>query len=251
MKVVLTFDIEPDLPNVLNTYSGIKIGLLKILRLLKYYDLKATFFCTGTIAQDFPSYLKLIESNGHEIACHGWNHERLSQMNFEKCRELIFKSKKILEKTCPNSKIIGFRAPYLSPPTFLFEILYDLGFIYDSSITSHNKQKTSHKNFYKVTEFSPCKLSGYFRFPLTYNRIKKATLKTDLIIFYFHSWEFLNMKRLILKKSNINIALKNILFRPDRWWNTGISFTNKLSLFINDFISNQIEFITLKKLCYN
>ena len=133
MKIALTFDIERDNPNFLDSYIGIKDGLLRILSLLDDCEVKGTFFCTGRVVERMPEYVKKIEDKGHEIGCHSLNHERLNQLNFENCQEIISQNKKLIEKVCPNSKILGFRAPYLKSPKFLFKILDDEGFKYDSS----------------------------------------------------------------------------------------------------------------------
>ena len=73
MKIALTFDIERDNPNFLNTNFGLKIGLLKILKILENFNIKGTFFCTGTVAEQLPEDIRLIERKGHEIACHSLN----------------------------------------------------------------------------------------------------------------------------------------------------------------------------------
>ena len=68
MKIVLTFDIERDIPNILNTYYGVKVGLLKILKLLDNFNINATFFCTGHVAEHLPEYIRLIEQKlGYKI----------------------------------------------------------------------------------------------------------------------------------------------------------------------------------------
>jgi peptidoglycan/xylan/chitin deacetylase (PgdA/CDA1 family) len=247
MKIALTFDIERDLPTTLDTYSGLKIGLLKILRLLENYNLNATFFCTGNVAQRYPAYLKLIEGNGHEIACHSLNHERLTLLSFEECHDVVLKSKQILERICQESEIIGFRAPYLKAPKFLFEILHDLGFKYDSSFSSKTPEKRNKPS--EIEEFAPSTISGYFRFPLTSSFISRVITKSELIVLYFHPWEFVNMKNIITRNLDIFVSFKNILFRPDRWWNTGKSFKRILSNYLDHLISNQCEFITLRQLC--
>ena len=81
MKIALTIDIERDIPFVLDTFFGVKEGIPRILEILDYYNLKCTFFCTGSIAKKFPESIRTIESKGHEIACHGLNHERLNITN--------------------------------------------------------------------------------------------------------------------------------------------------------------------------
>ena len=136
MKIALTFDIERDNPNFLDTYFGLKVGLVEILKILDKFNIKGTFFCTGKVAEQLPEAIRLIERKGHEIACHSLNHERLTQLTFKKCYEVIHQNKILIENITQNSEIIGFRAPYLRPPKFLFKILNNLGFKYDSSITS-------------------------------------------------------------------------------------------------------------------
>lgn len=248
MKIALTFDIEQDLPHVLDTFNGITKGIPRILNLLEKFDLKATFFCTGSVAQNYASYIQLIESNGHEIACHGWNHERLTHLDIEKIYELIKESKLLLEETCENSQVIGFRAPYLSILGNIFEILQKLGFEYDSSITSFKKARELEKK-YNIKEFVPSRKSGYLRFGLSNRHLISPKSQENIIVLYFHPWEFLNMRELILKRTNQLKFMENLLFRPDRWLNTGLPFETKLRDLIDFILSKKIGFITLKQIC--
>ena len=246
MKIALTFDIEKDIPNVLDTDFGIKVGLIRILETLENYNIKGTFFCTGESAVKFPDHIKLIADKGHEIACHSLNHERLSQLNFEKCQELINQNKKILQNICKNSEIIGFRAPYLKPPKFIFKVLDNLEFKYDSSISSRKNLNTFKNDDGNFQEFQP--LNIIIRFPLSFHFLKKQICKKELIILYFHPWEVINIKKLMSKQLNKLNFLKNILFRPDRWFKTGDSFIIKINRFIQEAINLKAEFITLKNL---
>jgi peptidoglycan/xylan/chitin deacetylase (PgdA/CDA1 family) len=249
MKIAITFDIERDLPQVLDTFNGITKGIPKILKLLEKFEIKATFFCTRRVAHKYASYVRLIESNDHEIACHGWNHERLSDLPFEKSFQLIKKSKKMLQETCENSEVVGFRSPYLSPPEKLFEILNDLDFKYDSSITSKKKTMELERKKEKIKEFNPSKRSGYFRFPLANKKLKKGKFCDNLLVLYFHPWEFLNITSLLRHQSTKAILLKNLLIRPDRWISTGSSFEKRFSNLINTYYSHNYNFITLAQLC--
>ena len=248
MKIALTFDIERDNPNFLDTFFGVKIGLLKILGVLDYFKIKGTFFCTGNVVKHLPEYIKLIERKGHEIGCHGLNHERLTQLNFKTCQEIINQSKKLIENICQNSEIIGFRAPYLNPPKFLFKVLCNLGFKYDSSIKSCKKLKYYQTNKFKIQEFHPSNFSLFFRLPLSYSYLRKKIFKEDLVILYFHSWEAINMNKIIFNQLNTSNIFKNIFFRPDRGRNTGNKFITRFRNFINESISKKAEFIILKQL---
>ena len=98
----------------------------------------------------------------------------------------------------------------------------------------------------KIQEFHPSKYSIFFRLP--YPFFTRKLLKKDLLILYFHPWEAIDMKNLIIKKANTFDKFKNILFRPDRWFNTGDSFLKKIYRFIKESQSKNVEFVTLNQL---
>lgn len=250
MKIALTFDIERDIPHLIGTYFGVKVGLLRILRILDNYNIKATFFCTGNIAKHLPEHIKLIEKKGHEIACHSLNHERLDLLDYEKCYDIIYQNKKIIEDTCQNSEIIGFRAPRLKPPKFLFEILNKLGFKYDSSINSRQKLKYNHINKLQIKEFYTSNYSIYFRFPMSSFFLQKRIFKSELTttILVFHPWEAINMRNIYFTQTNALCILKNLFFRPDRVGRTGNKFLKALNGFIEKATSRKAEFVQLKQL---
>jgi len=248
MKIVLTFDIEGDIPRVFNSYFGVKIGLLKILKILDEFNIKGTFFCTGNIIKQLPEYVKLIERKNHEIACHSLNHERLNQLDYNKCRQVIYQNKKLIENLCQNSEIIGFRAPYLKPPLFLLKILTELGFKYDSSITTSRNLKKYQIDAYQISEFHPSNSSIFFRFPINLKVLSNWIFKKDLEILYFHPWEAINMKTLIFNQKNLVKKCKNLLIRLDRWIKTGDKFITRLRNFIEEALKKKVEFVTLKDL---
>jgi len=248
MKIALTFDIERDIPNFLDTDFGLKIGLIKILNLLDDFQIKSTFFCTGNVIDQQPQIVDLIESKGHEIACHSLNHERLNNLSFEQCKKIIVKSKTIIENRTHNSEIIGFRAPYLKPPKFLFQILKDLNFKYDSSIKSGKKSELSQINNNKIKELHPSSFNVFFRLPLSFYLVRKWILRKKLMILYFHSWEAINIKAIMFnQKKKINLFI-NYFFRLDRWINTGNSFLTRIRKFIKEALNKKAEFLTLKQL---
>ena len=51
-----------------------------ILDALDSRGFKATFFCLGGMATDFPQVVRTIESRGHEIGCHSFKHVWLNKM---------------------------------------------------------------------------------------------------------------------------------------------------------------------------
>ena len=109
-----------------------KQGNAVLLDLLDKYNIKNTFFVTGFFAEKEQEQVKLIKKEGHEIACHGYNHYWRGNKNLD-IRQEIIKSKKILENIT-QEKIKGFRAPQLQYSSELIKILDESGFQYDSSL---------------------------------------------------------------------------------------------------------------------
>jgi polysaccharide deacetylase family protein (PEP-CTERM system associated) len=107
-----------------------------ILSLLEEAKTQATFFCLGWVAKRNPALIKAIADAGHEVACHGMDHQRLFTMNREEFRADIRESKKLLEQASGQS-VIGYRAPSfsLTPDVWwVYEELDAEGFRYSSSL---------------------------------------------------------------------------------------------------------------------
>jgi len=98
--------------------------------------IKATFFCLGWLAERYPKLIREIWKQGHEIACHGYNHLLIYKMTPEQFREDVRRSKKILEDLI-GEEVIGYRAPSYSitkDSVWALKILAEEGYRYDSSI---------------------------------------------------------------------------------------------------------------------
>lgn len=108
----------------------------RILDLLDGHGIKATFFILGWIAQRLPQLVREIQHRGHEIACHGYNHELIYDIGQERFRHDIRRAKALLEDIT-GSTVHGYRAPSYSitgKSLWALEILVEEGFTYDSSI---------------------------------------------------------------------------------------------------------------------
>lgn len=72
-KIALTFDDGP-----------FRYTTPNIIKILSYFNIKATFFLVGKKIELYPESLKIITSNGHQVASHSYNHERFDRKsNFE------------------------------------------------------------------------------------------------------------------------------------------------------------------------
>ena len=200
----------------------------RLLSILKGFDVKATFFILGWVAEQHPEIVKDIAFDGHEIACHGYAHRLIYEQSKEAFREDLVKSKIILEKIVnqfriPNSesqipKVIGYRAASCSiteQSLWALDILVEEGFQYDSSIypVVHDRYGIpnaerfpyviSCANGGSLCEFPlstlrimrtniPIAGGGYFRlFPYEFTRwaIRKLNNDGRPAIVYIHPWE--------------------------------------------------------------
>lgn len=107
-----------------------------ILDMFAEADVKATFFTLGWVAQRHPALMRRISDAGHELASHGWDHERvfrLDRVSFAKDLEM---SRKAIEDAA-GVRVTGYRAPsfsidYRTPWAYM--VLAEQGFAYSSSV---------------------------------------------------------------------------------------------------------------------
>lgn len=121
-----------------------------ILELFDKHNLKATFFILGMLAKHKPELVQLIHKEGHEIALHGTNHEKLMDLSREEIKEDIKASRNLVSDII-GEKVYGYRAPFFSltkERLFVLEVLAELDLEYDSSIMPSSYVR------YGIPEFS-------------------------------------------------------------------------------------------------
>ncbi len=118
-----------------NLSLRVETNTYRLLALFAEYNVKSTFFTLGWVAERCPDLIKAIVEQGHELASHGYSHQRATEMTKSQFCEDVAKSKKILEDIS-GQKIKGYRAPSFSVNdgnTWVYQVLVDLGFEYSSS----------------------------------------------------------------------------------------------------------------------
>lgn len=161
---ILTFDIEEWALakaggyGTEELYAKYEDCLDKILELLGRQNIKATFFCTGAMAKDFPHIVQKIDCAGYEVGCHSYSHSWLNKMSFQQCNEDISSAVKALED-CLGKKVTSFRAPAFSigeENVWVFDIFAENGITTDSSIFPAKRDFGGFPSFYAKT---PCLIS--------------------------------------------------------------------------------------------
>lgn len=116
--------------------SRVEADTYKILEIFRQFEVRATFFVLGYVAENHPTLLKEIHSMGHEIATHGYSHRLIYRQTPKEFREDLNKSIKVIEDIT-QQKVLGYRAPYWTitkESYWALDILQEEGIKYDSSI---------------------------------------------------------------------------------------------------------------------
>lgn len=112
---------------------GAEVGVPRLLELFKRYDLRTTFFTPGHSMLTFPHRLEQIMSAGHEIASHGCYHERITDLNPDRERELMVKQIQQYESAV-GGRPRGYRSPAWDYSPVTLKLLEEFGYQWDSSL---------------------------------------------------------------------------------------------------------------------
>lgn len=118
--------------------SLIRESCAPLLGLLDRHRVKATFFILGETAQNDPELVRLIHSQGHEIASHGMSHQPLWEIGREGFRKELEEFEQVMQEILGKDfRARGFRAPSFSldnSTRWALEVLAEKKYLYDSSI---------------------------------------------------------------------------------------------------------------------
>ena len=116
---------------------GSRVGVPRILELLKRTGVPATFFVPAVSALLYPHEQRRVIAEGHEIGLHGWIHEVNSTLSEADERDLHLRSCDVLTQIT-GVRPVGMRTPSwdFSPATL--KIQREMGLLYDSSLMADN-----------------------------------------------------------------------------------------------------------------
>jgi polysaccharide deacetylase family protein (PEP-CTERM system associated) len=187
-----------------------------ILAMLDEHKAHATWFTLGWIAERYPHLVRRIVEQGHELASHGYAHQRATGQSREEFLQDITRAKSLLEDL-GGVAVKGYRAPNFSigrGNLWALECLSEAGYRYSSSIYPirhdyYGMPEAPRFAFYPeggngllelpvttVNLFNrnlPAGGGGYFRLlPYSVSRWclqRVNTVDRQPCIFYFHPWE--------------------------------------------------------------
>jgi polysaccharide deacetylase family protein (PEP-CTERM system associated) len=196
--------------------SRVSDNTRRILRLLAEYDVHATFFVLGWVADRYPDLIKEIAAGGHEIGTHGYWHELIYRQTATEFAADLHLSLQAIERASKGVQLAGYRAPAFSvtrQSLWALNILAEYGIKYDSSIfplAAHdryginNADRFANKVQGSLWEFPvstvrlgkhnwPVAGGGYFRLSplwITRQAIRHINAEGHPAVVYLHPWEF-------------------------------------------------------------
>ncbi len=186
----------------------------RILEMLAAQSTRATFFTLGWVAERYPQLIHRIVAGGHELASHGYGHQRASDLTPAEFLADISRAKKILEDL-GGAPVLGYRAPSFSIGTgnlWAFDTLAQAGYRYSSSVYPI---KHDHYGMPDSPRFAYTLPNGLIEVPVTTVRMGERNLPSSgggyfrllpyavsrwllrrvnqedqqSAVFYFHPWE--------------------------------------------------------------
>lgn len=211
---VAAFDAHIDRDQWDTLECRVERNIERILLLLERRQASATFFTLGWVAERYPAMVRRIVAAGHELASHGYGHDRVSALTADAFREDLLRARGLLEDT-GGVAVLGYRAPSFSigrDNLWAHEVLADTGHRYSSSVypIAHDHYgmpeapRFAWRTQAGIVEIPPSSLrllgrnlpasgGGYFRLlPYSISRWSLARINRvdgQPAIFYFHPWE--------------------------------------------------------------
>jgi polysaccharide deacetylase family protein (PEP-CTERM system associated) len=186
----------------------------RLLELCARAGVAGTFFTLGWVAERHPALVRRIVADGHELASHGFAHQRVDGQTPDEFAADVLRARLLLEDT-GGVAVTGYRAPTFSvgPRTpWAFSILAETGHRYSSSVYpvrhdlygSPDASRVPYRDAASgLWEFPmttvrvgsknlPCSGGGYFRllpYPLFRFLLRRANAAQGAGLFYTHPWE--------------------------------------------------------------
>ncbi len=143
---LLTFDVDgvsswlrrnadfARLPSLMSMAEyGPSVAAPRILDLLDRYDIPASFYVPGYVAETHVDLVREIVRRGHEVGHHGYLHEPPASLTAAEERETLEKGSAILSDIT-GAAPRGYRSPSWELSESSLDLLAEYGFLYDSSL---------------------------------------------------------------------------------------------------------------------
>ncbi|MQA85835.1 MAG: polysaccharide deacetylase family protein [Streptosporangiales bacterium] len=114
-----------------------EVGVPRVLKLFKKYNIPASWFVPGHSLETFPEQIKAIVDAGHEIGAHGYSHENPVAMTPKQEEDVLAHCVELIEKVSGRPPR-GYVAPWWEMSNETASLLKKYGFTYDHSQSFHD-----------------------------------------------------------------------------------------------------------------
>lgn len=218
--------------------SRVELATGQLLDLFAESKVTATFFTLGWIAERFPNLVRRMVSEGHEVACHGLQHVRVTEQTPSEFREDLRCSKALIEDAA-GVAVNGYRAASFSinrSNLWAYEEIAAAGFLYSSSVYP------VHHDLYGIPDaprvpFRPPVVPGITEIPISTVRLGSHNLPAGGGG-YFRLLPYAVSRALIRRVNRIDNVAANMYFHP---WEfdpeqprpTGLSLKSRFRHYVN------------------
>jgi polysaccharide deacetylase family protein (PEP-CTERM system associated) len=185
-----------------------------VLALFAESGVHATFFTLGWVAHRYPALIRRIVDAGHEIASHGWDHQRVFTMDAAMFRADLARARAAIEDAA-GQRVTGYRAPSFSidqRTPWAHAVLAEEDYTYSSSVAplahDHYGWRDAPRFAFRplpdsallevpvtVAQFGTRRVAtggGFFRLlpaALMDFAVRQVNAAGHPAMFYFHPWE--------------------------------------------------------------
>jgi len=116
-------------------------------------NVRFQFNIAGKTAEKYPDLIRQISEN-NDLSCHSYSHLRQTELNREEKQQELRRCKEVVENIT-GEKILGNRFPYTNWEEESFEVLYENGYKWDSSLW-----------VLSLSDLQPYEKKGVIEFPI-------------------------------------------------------------------------------------
>ena len=148
VAVAISFDSDHETPALRDADTlpgklaqgeyGARVGVPRILDLLDRHGVPATFFVPAVSALLHDGEVARYAGCGHEVALHGWIHERNTALDPGTERDLMLRAADVLERQA-GTRPSGLRTPSWDFSAATLDLVRELGLAYDSSLMADDE----------------------------------------------------------------------------------------------------------------
>lgn len=163
---VLSFDVDAESPilaqgrryadhamTMTHQAYGPRVGVPRILELLKDYSLRASFFVPGLTADRYPEVVAEIVSRGHEVGHHSYSHHTPAGMSLADQKADFERGLEALHRVGVEPR--GYRAPMWEASWDTPKLVAQYGLLYDSSLMDDDRPYVLQVDGKEIVELPP------------------------------------------------------------------------------------------------